>query len=69
MFRSKPATLIGLAMILFGGVHNLWERYTDKCVVDRIDFGLFYANGSDVMISIGLLIVIFASIIIKGGKK
>jgi lipoprotein signal peptidase len=55
-------------MILVGGGMNLFERLQGNCVADNISFRFFHSNFADIIISTGLLIVIFVFIISKGGN-
>ncbi len=51
---------IGLALILIGGVYNLYTRINRTCVLDNINFfNLFRFNLADLCITIGLVLVLW----------
>lgn len=69
VLKIRPFSFAGVFLILIGGITNLLERYFHRCVMDNIYLGLLHVNFSDVLISIGLLIVVFVFIISNGGKN
>lgn len=57
--KSSFYSYIGLAFVLAGGLHNMYERVVYNCVIDNFSlFGLSYFNLPDVSITVGLLIYV-----------
>lgn len=51
---------LGLSLIYLGGLQNIYQRIRYNCVVDRYGFfDLFYFNAADIMITAGMLLILF----------
>ena len=57
---------LGWLLIFSGGASNLWERFIFGCVTDYISLFFFPTfNGADILITVGVLCILFASLGVK----
>ena len=60
VLRSQRIKYIGSGLVLLGGTLNSLERFTSTCVRDPYNFfNLFRFNIADVMVSIGVLVLVY----------
>ncbi|HOA18301.1 MAG TPA: signal peptidase II [bacterium] len=49
---------LGLLIMIFGSLFNIYERYTTGCIKDYISFfNLFYFNIRDAAITLGIMLI------------
>lgn len=67
-YRGKTA-LFGLLLVYLGGLQNIYQRVRYNCIEDNYRFlNLFLFNKADLLITAGLLIILF-SIYIYGKQN
>ena len=59
-FISSPVSRLGLALIILGGILNIFERVYTGCVRDYVNFfGLFRFNLFDLLVTSGAFLLIY----------